>query len=143
MPPSTERFLLRCASLILGGAVACDANQEGEQEHMATDYGAVALDWVDLGGTVADATTGAPIPGIQVAAEYEETTTAEDGTWRIVLHDVCTDGCEVTATDVDGEDNGSYAPATAQASPGSGRQGDSGATLYEDLDILIELERLE
>ncbi len=142
MPPRPKRYLLRVASLLLSGAVACDEKEDpwGDPQ---PDYGVIGGDWVDIGGTVVDAVSGDPIHGIGIEALGREVQTAEDGSWELYMGEQCTDGCTVTATDLDGTLLGEYEETTVEAEPERIRTGGSGVAFYEDLDIVIEMQPVE
>ncbi len=129
----------RGVSLLLGGLVG--AGCPG-----GTKYGTGGWDSFDtwdhheygIDGTVIQAGSGDPIEGIEVSFEDESTTTGSDGSYVLYADSDtdCTSGCQVTATDTDGKDNGGqFGDGSAEFSSDSADYG------YHDITGLdIELE---
>lgn len=123
--------LLRRTSLILGSAL-------GVAACVTYEYGALMVGYA-LDGEVQDAVTGQGIPGIQVESLGTTGTTQADGSWHLFTPgetDCAATPCTVTATDIDGDDNGAYLDAEASYST-AGDTGEGGSDLT---DILIEME---
>jgi putative lipoprotein (rSAM/lipoprotein system) len=103
-----KRFIRR-ASVFLGstlGLTGCP---------FVAEYGAPHASF-ELDGTVVDAQTGDPIPGIEIEFDANTTTSGEDGAWSMSVPGAwpCGTDCSVTARDIDGSDNGDYAETTVE-----------------------------
>ena len=116
-----EDFLLRVLGSVLGlAAIGCGGHTP------AVEYGAPHATY-HLSGTVTDAQTVAPIPGIHLLFQtFIVANSGQDGTFTVDgVDNPCTTGCMLRATDVDGAQNGAYqdksVPLTlTQPAPGDG-----------------------
>ncbi len=135
-----RRHILRRLSLLLGssiGAVNCHEYEYG-----------VPVGTFSISGTVVDAATGEGIRGIEVAYLDSETLSEANGAFTIRAYpdQVCQgEGCVVAATDIDGDDNGSYLAAMAsfEAVEISGPDGAYDQGVYEATEVLVEMEPVE
>lgn len=120
-----RRRLVHRLSLVLGstlGLTGCPFALEYGAP--VPEYGAPQADY-QLDGTVTDGGTGDPIQGIQVDFQGAAATSGPDGSWSLdTTAWPCDPGCEVTATDVDGEDHGAYTTATVPFTPTQVEPGD-------------------
>jgi hypothetical protein len=132
--------ILRRLSLLLGSAI-------GAQACTSYEYGVMVAGYT-IDGEVVDAATGEPIRGIELSFDVVTATSNAGGQFE--LHggalEMCEgEACVLTATDVDGEENGSYQGAevifepTPTAEPTEGAAGEP----WEALGVRVELEPLE
>jgi len=138
-----EDWILRLLGSVLGlAAIGCvGAPAYGTP---APEYGAPHATY-HLGGTVTDAATGTPIPGIRITFwNYAEATTCsgQDGTFALNATTSYCPSCPAKAADVDGTLNGSYQdkdiPLTlVQTAPGDGRWNFG---TYEQKGMAIKLD---
>ena len=129
--------ILRKLSLLLGSAVGAVNCHEYE-------YG-VPVGTFSISGTVVDAATSEGIRGIEVTYQDEVTTSEANGAWTIrsFPDQVCEGiGCVVTATDIDGDTNGSYDDAEASFHPEQIGEADGAYDegSWEATDVLVEME---
>lgn len=88
--------------------------------------------WYQLSGKVVAEGTGEAIPDIQVAYGDEVDRTDADGAFELTGDGAC-DPCILTASDVDGADNGEWAEAEVEVEP------EWRGALQTATDISIEL----
>ena len=126
--------LVRRGRQLFVGALAVLA---GCESPVAYEYG-VEVEARHFTGHVIDGDTGDPIPGIQVAFEGATAITGQDGAWSVSgnVPDGCHDACTITATDIDGADNGVYHDHAVDV-------GDEDAVDQDATDIIIEMDPLE
>ncbi len=94
----------------------------------------------EIDGRVTQAGTSYPIEGIEVSFMGRSATTDERGEFSLfaILDKDCVSGCQVTAKDIDGADNGGeYAEASAEFTTE-----DSSRSTHEISDVHIQMKRL-
>ena len=132
-----RRRVLRKVSLVLGSALGVAGCP------FAAEYGMPHADF-DLDGKVVESGTDTPIQGVQVDFDGFTATTDGSGDWAISAEGAfaCGPPCQVMATDVDGDANGSFEEVTTdfvaeKVTEGSGSwyEGE-----WEAHDIEIEME---
>jgi hypothetical protein len=121
-----------------------DSDSDSDADTDSTDYGVPSIRYL-LSGSVTNATTGAGVAGIELDFQGITTTSSKEGVWAIDTFDAgyCGDACTVEASDVDGEDNGSYEATQVVIEPTQtmGHSPDEG--IYEQFDIAVEMTRLD
>ena len=129
--------LLRRASVLLGstlGLAGCP---------FAAEYGMPHASF-DLDGAVVDDQTGDPIPGIEVGFDGNTASSGPDGSWSMDVEFAyaCGPDCTISARDIDGSDNGSFAESstafTATQTSAGADSWDEGA--WEALSIEISMK---
>jgi len=134
-----KRRLLRRLTVLFGwmlGLGGCD-------NVGAPEYGVPSADF-DLDGKVVEVGTTNGIPGIEIQFDGVTVTSDANGDWTMTADGAfaCSQNCNLTARDVDGEQNGSYADATknftaTQITDGSGTWYNGE---WQAHDITIEME---
>ncbi len=132
--------LLRRASLLLGstlGLAGCPFTAEYGVPHAS----------FDLDGVVVDDQSGEPVPGIEVAFDGHTATSGAGGGWSLSADNAfaCGPDCTISARDVDGADNGTYAETTAEFTATKTGEGsddwDYGAWEAHDIEIAMKPEQ--
>ena len=111
----------------------------------ACDEGVSTADY-DFSGTVVADGTSTPIPGIDLQFQGARTTADADGAWALSVQDAndCGTGCQLFASDPDGEENGgTFGTTVVPIFPELVEDGDGGSYLgrFEATDIQVEMIR--
>jgi putative lipoprotein (rSAM/lipoprotein system) len=140
------RFVFRLLAGVVGGMLhlaGCSDSPVEPEYGPAAEYGAPHADY-RISGRVVAAGTDQPIPGIEVAfMQGRADTTDAEGRWAIDTEwGPCADACAVQATDIDGPDNGAFAPAEVPLDLEQTEAGDGRWYLgrFEQHDLAIELD---
>jgi len=120
-----EQWLMRCLGSVLGIAVVSCVGGTPAYGAPVPTYGTPSATY-RVGGTVTDAATGLPVPGIRVDFQGATARSGADGVFSFTWTGWYCPSCPLTATDVDGAANGAYSQATVtlnliQTAPGDGR----------------------
>ncbi len=117
--------------------VASLAALAGCKEEYALEYG-VEIAERSFQGHVVDGSTGDPIPDIELSFGGSTAASDEQGAWTITgeVPASCYDECTITATDVDGDENGAYHEHSVQV-------GDEDQVDRDGTDVVIELDPVE